>query len=69
MIVITPINDLSKHDDYSTTCECEPKIKFTNGEMIIIHNSFDQREIIEEFNRIIGLSGGSYERQNNKKNG
>jgi len=41
---ILPINDLKEHIEL-TTCECEPKVEFQpNGDMLIIHNSFDGRE-------------------------
>ena len=43
MYNILPINDIEPHIEDST-CECNPKIVFTNGEMIIVHNSFDGRE-------------------------
>jgi len=42
-IHVTPINDLHDHEE-STTCKCGPSVKFENGEMIVIHNSFDGRE-------------------------
>ena len=47
MTNILPINDLKEHIEDST-CECLPNVVFENGEMIVIHNSFDGREIIEE---------------------
>jgi len=53
MIHIYPVNDLKEHIE-NTTCECEPKIITENGEMIVIHNSFDHREIIEDVNQIMG---------------
>mgnify|MGYP003402519020 FL=1 len=43
-IHIIPINDLREHEEL-TTCDCSPKVEFENGEMIIIHNSFDGREL------------------------
>ena len=46
---ILPISDLKKHEE-ATTCECCPNVEFENGEMIIIHNSFDKREIKEQQN-------------------
>ncbi len=46
MIHVTPINDLKPHEE-STTCECCPRVEFENGEMIVIHNSFDGRELLE----------------------
>ena len=42
---IVPINDIESHEDYSTTCKCDPAVEFReDGEMVIIHNSFDKRE-------------------------
>lgn len=50
---ILPTNDLKDHEE-STTCECEPKVEFQeNGEMLVIHNSFDGREAVEMANEII----------------
>ena len=46
MFNIIPINDLKEHIENSI-CECKPKIIYENGEMIIIHNSFDNREYYE----------------------
>ena len=53
MLAIVPNNDIKPHDDFKTTCECEPKVIFENGEMIVIHNAFDNREIIEQVNKIL----------------
>lgn len=47
MYNIIPLNDLDEHINNST-CKCHPKVIFENGEMIIIHNSFDKREFIEK---------------------
>ena len=44
---IIPLNDLKEHEENST-CSCNPEVFFENGDMIIIHNSFDGRENIEE---------------------
>ena len=49
---ILPIDDLEEHEE-STTCKCEPKIEFIKGEMMIIHNAFDQREILEQVEEIL----------------
>ncbi len=40
---VLPVDDLREHQENST-CECCPKIIFENGDMIIVHNSFDGRE-------------------------
>lgn len=47
MINILPINDLKEHTENST-CECEPKVIIEDGEIIVIHNSYDRREVIEQ---------------------
>ena len=55
---ITPLNDLKQHEQ-TTTCECEPSIETVNGNILVIHNSFDGREGLEMFNEIIeGIAGG-----------
>lgn len=48
---ILPVNDLAKHLE-SSTCECNPKIEYINGNMIIIHNSFDGREFVERLTEL-----------------
>lgn len=52
MINIIPINDIKEHIEYPC-CDCDPKIIEENGEEIIIHNSYDRREVIEESERIL----------------
>ena len=47
MINILPINDIKEHIE-SSICECKPRVEFENGEMIIIHNSYDGREFMED---------------------
>ena len=44
---VLPINDTDEHEELST-CKCKPKVIFENGEMIIVHNSFDGREKYEK---------------------
>lgn len=53
MIIIVPTNDIKEHDEESTICECNPTIEFTNGEMLIIHNAFDGRELEEQIQEIL----------------
>lgn len=46
---IVPINDLEPHQEEGTTCKCEPKVIFPEGgDMLVVHNSFDGREILEK---------------------
>lgn len=45
---VIPINDTEEHID-STTCKCKPRVDILeNGDIIIVHNSYDGREFIEE---------------------
>ena len=47
-IHVSPINDLVDHVD-DEDCWCEPKIEtFTDGRRVIVHNSADSRELIEQ---------------------
>lgn len=47
MINILPLNDLKEHEE-STTCGCNPKIEILeNWDIMVIHNSYDGREHIE----------------------
>lgn len=45
---LLPIDDLEEHEEEST-CKCLPKSEILeNGDIMLIHNSFDKREVIEE---------------------
>lgn len=47
---ILPIDDLKEHEEEST-CECCPSVEIVDGgDMLIIHNSYDGREILEQLN-------------------
>ena len=43
---ILPLNDTRSHIE-RMTCPCDPKLEIVDGGFIIIHNSFDRREISE----------------------
>jgi len=43
---ILPIDDIEEHEE-TTTCECQPDVSFENGEMIVVHNSFDGRGFLD----------------------
>lgn len=49
---VLPVDDIKPHEE-STTCKCEPKVIHVNGNMVIVHNSFDGREGLEWFNEHI----------------
>lgn len=41
---ITPVNDLKEHLDNST-CECLPEVQILeDGDIMVIHNAYDNRE-------------------------
>ena len=44
---VIPTNDLKEHTE-SDKCECKPTIKYVNRSMIIVHNSYDSRDVIEK---------------------
>ncbi len=45
---ILPNNDIDEHTEDST-CKCLPKTELLeNGDLMIVHNSFDRREVIEK---------------------
>jgi hypothetical protein len=49
---VTPIDDLEPHEE-STTCKCEPRVEHINGNMVVVHNSFDGREGVEIVKEIL----------------
>ncbi len=53
-IHVIPTNDIYSHTE-SADCDCEPRVEKGDygDEDVIIHNSYDRREIIEEANRIL----------------
>ena len=46
---ITPVNDLEEHEENST-CKCNPRseVEPESGDILIIHSSYDGRELLEE---------------------
>lgn len=44
---VLPIDDLRDHEDKGSNCWCNPKIDLENKLQIVIHNSMDGREILE----------------------
>lgn len=53
MIHVYPSNDLEEHLLTGSDCKCQPRIEGHEGELIIIHNSFDGREGVEIVNEIL----------------
>lgn len=51
MINILPINDEREHEE-GTMCWCDPKLITDESELIVVHNSADGRELIEQAEEI-----------------
>jgi len=45
--IVVPLEDKKEHNWWETTCPCEPKVEFYKGGIVIIHRSFDFREVWE----------------------
>ncbi len=46
-IHVMPVNDKKEHE-MSVSCHCKPRIEVEGAALIIIHNAYDHREIIEQ---------------------
>jgi hypothetical protein len=44
---VLPVDDTEQHSE-SYKCHCNPEVRNEGLNMLVIHNSFDGREIIEE---------------------
>lgn len=56
IIHVFPINDLKQHwveNGDMDSCPCLPTVKFEGVGAIIVHNAWDNREIIEQANEIL----------------
>jgi hypothetical protein len=47
-IHVYPVNDSKPHILSGTDCPCKPRVEIEGATLVIIHNSWDNREIIEE---------------------
>jgi len=52
IINILPLDDLYEHIA-TEMCECNPRVETINNSLLIIHNSYDLREIVEEASLIL----------------
>lgn len=59
-IHIYPLNDLQEHKLKGNDCDCLPTTDFKRE--LIIHNSFDGREAVEEANEILSELAGKDKR-------
>lgn len=53
MIHVTPTNDLKEHIEEGTQCWCNPELDYSGAEIIVIHNSADGREYLEQAEKIL----------------
>lgn len=54
IIHILPVDDSEIHSIFGTICRCNPIPKNENGNVILIHQSFDLREVVEEAYSVLG---------------
>jgi hypothetical protein len=47
-IHILPINDIHPHIE-EDSCKCQPKVQHVEGGTLVIHNSYDGREVLEDW--------------------
>jgi hypothetical protein len=47
-IHVMPRDDLREHEE-SEFCACKPKVKYTGEGRVIVHNSYDGREVLEQW--------------------
>jgi hypothetical protein len=45
---ILPRGDIREHREAGTNCACRPTIERYGDAILVIHNAFDARELIEE---------------------
>jgi hypothetical protein len=51
-IQIIPRNDTEEHEQ-TQWCECKPMLETLNNILIVTHNAYDLREVIEVTNEIL----------------
>lgn len=56
-IHVYPVNDIEPHELEGYRCKCEPKVEYQQDidSIMVIHNSFDGREVVEQAKEILGL--------------
>lgn len=60
IIHVLPVNDLEPHEEVGTACKCEPRVEFAEGGMLVIHNAYDNREILEKVNQILDSEANKF---------
>lgn len=48
--MVLPVNDIREHLESDLACPCNPIWEvLPSGNLVLIHNSFDGRELMEDF--------------------
>jgi predicted CoA-binding protein len=55
---ILPVNDSDHHSECGD-CKCSPRIEELSDRVLIVHNSFDGREVVELANEILSSNNNS----------
>lgn len=52
-VVVLPLNDVREHNKCSHDCACMPHLEIIGATLLIVHNAFDFRHVVEwlEVNR------------------
>lgn len=50
---VYPLNDLREHVTVGTECPCQPRVEVHGAELLVIHNSYDFREVFEELDTLV----------------
>lgn len=45
---ILPVDDIGLHADRGLHCNCNPTVEWIDGAAVVVHNSFDGRELFVE---------------------
>ena len=46
-IHVLPVDDVKPHTE-TTSCPCNPRVEVIGANLLVVHNAFDHREIMEE---------------------
>lgn len=52
-IHVLPVDDVGLHANSGVHCNCNPKVESFDGFFLVIHNSFDGRELFSEEQSVV----------------
>lgn len=61
VVHVYPIDDIVSHILQGDGCLCSPSVETVEGGAVVVHNSWDDRELLEEVEEILEGQGGSYD--------